>query len=254
MTHHPESLMSHAQHSLIKKLPLQLLEIVSFGLVSFCGFQTCMWISCSVNKPSQISCNGAAEPLQGSDGVVVITSALHAEGREFDPRSDLVRFKSIISMCLLSNWSEGQKISHDAGHFIFTCQMWHTCDAGFNFRLAVLKCIHALFKHKLVAQKIFVHQPGVEPGSTAWKATMLTVTPLMLLRYVFMTGIYLRHRQLLIGWRLGGRTSHWPCFSLRHVVRWCSGYHVCFTRRRSRVQSSLGPWEFWVSSSGWITK
>ena len=24
-----------------------------------------------------------------------------------------------------------------------------------------------------------VHQPGVEPGSTAWKATMLTVTPLM---------------------------------------------------------------------------
>ena len=24
-----------------------------------------------------------------SDGVVVITSALHAEGREFDPRSDL---------------------------------------------------------------------------------------------------------------------------------------------------------------------
>ena len=25
-----------------------------------------------------------------SDGVVVITSALHAEGREFDPRSDLI--------------------------------------------------------------------------------------------------------------------------------------------------------------------
>lgn len=26
-----------------------------------------------------------------------------------------------------------------------------------------------------------VRQPGVEPGSTAWKATMLTVTPLTLL-------------------------------------------------------------------------
>ena len=114
MTHHPEGLMSHVQHSVIKKLPLQLLEIVSFGLLSFWGFQTCMWISCSVNKPSQISCNGAAEPLQRSDGVVVITSALHAEGREFDPRSDLVRFKSIISLCLLSNWSQGQKTSHDA--------------------------------------------------------------------------------------------------------------------------------------------
>ena len=25
------------------------------------------------------------------------------------------------------------------------------------------------------------------------------------------------------------------------VVRWCSGYHVCFTRRRSRVQASLEP-------------
>ena len=28
----------------------------------------------------------------GSDGVVVITSALHADGREFDPRSDLEVF------------------------------------------------------------------------------------------------------------------------------------------------------------------
>ena len=27
--------------------------------------------------------------VEWSDGVVVITSALHAEGREFDPRSDL---------------------------------------------------------------------------------------------------------------------------------------------------------------------
>ena len=27
-------------------------------------------------------------------------------------------------------------------------------------------------------KKMVVRQPGVEPGSTAWKATMLTVTPL----------------------------------------------------------------------------
>ena len=31
----------------------------------------------------------AANCAGRSDGVVVITSALHAEGREFDPRSDL---------------------------------------------------------------------------------------------------------------------------------------------------------------------
>ena len=34
----------------------------------------------------------------GSDGVVVITSALHADGREFDPRSDLkkILFRSLL--------------------------------------------------------------------------------------------------------------------------------------------------------------
>ena len=31
-----------------------------------------------------------------------------------------------------------------------------------------------------VVSKTRVRQPGVEPGSTAWKATMLTVTPLTL--------------------------------------------------------------------------
>ena len=31
------------------------------------------------------------------------------------------------------------------------------------------------------------------------------------------------------------------------MVRWCSGYHVCFTRRRSRVQPSLEP-SFFFSS------
>ena len=25
------------------------------------------------------------------------------------------------------------------------------------------------------------------------------------------------------------------------MVSWCSGYHVCFTRRRSRVRASLEP-------------
>lgn len=31
------------------------------------------------------------------------------------------------------------------------------------------------------------------------------------------------------------------CVRIAIVVRWCSGYHVCFTRRRSRVRTSLGP-------------
>ena len=35
----------------------------------------------------------------GSDGVVVITSALHAEGREFDPRSDLY-FRKCVAITI----------------------------------------------------------------------------------------------------------------------------------------------------------
>ena len=31
------------------------------------------------------------------------------------------------------------------------------------------------------------------------------------------------------------------CAKFASEVRWCSGYHVCFTRRRSRVRTSLGP-------------
>ena len=33
------------------------------------------------------------------------------------------------------------------------------------------------------------------------------------------------------------------------MVRWCSGYHVCFTRRRSRVQASLEPLLFLFPST-----
>ena len=35
----------------------------------------------------------------GSCGVVVITSALHAEGHEFDPHQDLLRNCTLIVMC-----------------------------------------------------------------------------------------------------------------------------------------------------------
>ena len=37
----------------------------------------------------------------------------------------------------------------------------------------------------------------------------------------------------------------------RSWVRWCSGYHICFTRRWSRVRSSLGPSGFWSDDSVW---
>ena len=46
----------------------------------------------NVSKISQGKHDTAGVPEyveERSDGVVVITSALHAEGREFDPRSDL---------------------------------------------------------------------------------------------------------------------------------------------------------------------
>ena len=42
-------------------------------------------------------------------------------------------------------------------------------------------CINdnAIFFSNIIFKKnIVVRQPGVEPGSTAWKATMLTATPL----------------------------------------------------------------------------
>ena len=37
-----------------------------------------------------------------SGGVVVITSALHADGREFDPRPDLSFFKTILRQLTLT--------------------------------------------------------------------------------------------------------------------------------------------------------
>ena len=42
-----------------------------------------------------------------SDGVVVITSALHAEGREFDPRSDL---HFVYVAWLFSCTEDGEKL------------------------------------------------------------------------------------------------------------------------------------------------
>ena len=53
------------------------------------------------------------------------------------------------------------------------------------------------------------------------------------------------------------RASGLPCFMSprisadRSVVLWCSGYHVCFTRRRSPVRSRPGPiliLSIWISN------
>jgi hypothetical protein len=43
-----------------------------------------------------------------SDGVVVITSALHAEGREFDPRSKYFFFIFFLKNFYKNTWSEGR--------------------------------------------------------------------------------------------------------------------------------------------------
>ena len=47
------------------------------------------------------------------------------------------------------------------------------------------KPFHSVFSlHMYLKRKDHVRRPGVEPGSTAWKATMLTVTPPTLLHRV----------------------------------------------------------------------
>ena len=44
--------------------------------------------------------------LCGSVGVVVITSALHAEGRQFDPGTDHCLFVCIIHIVRMAEWSK----------------------------------------------------------------------------------------------------------------------------------------------------
>ena len=56
-----------------------------------------------------------------------------------------------------------------ASHMAAWHLLWHIP----NFLVAIPLCHGVHFKTR-------VRQPGVEPGSTAWKATMLTVTPLTL--------------------------------------------------------------------------
>ena len=38
------------------------------------------------------------------------------------------------------------------------------------------------------------------------------------------------------------------CMIVKRGVPWCGGYHVCFTRRRSRVRNSPGPYYFLMYS------
>ena len=35
-----------------------------------------------------------------------------------------------------------------------------------------------------------MHRPGIEPGTTAWKAAMLTITPSTLLCYCMLEAVY----------------------------------------------------------------
>ena len=57
----------------------------------------------------------------------------------------------------------------------------NACSSSFN-----LLCVGEIGSGK----KNEVRRPGVEPGSTAWKATMLTVTPPTLLASGFTNKLY----------------------------------------------------------------
>ena len=50
-----------------------------------------------------------------------------------------------------------------------------------NMNIVALRSVHATADGE-AERKNHVRRPGVEPGSTAWKATMLTVTPPTLLQ------------------------------------------------------------------------
>ena len=56
---------------------------------------TFLLAGCTVEPVSGSKCYFLCLSKVGSDGVVVITSALHADGREFDPRSDLGCFEVV---------------------------------------------------------------------------------------------------------------------------------------------------------------
>ena len=52
-------------------------------------------------------------------------------------------------------------------------------------------------------------------------------------------------------WKLSvGRIYVCSISVLAAMVLWCSGYHVCFTRRRSRVRSSSEPDAFYLRPNG----
>ena len=46
-----------------------------------------------------------------------------------------------------------------------------------GLQLSIYTLNHRSLKKRTLINTKHVRQPGIEPGSTAWKATMLTVTP-----------------------------------------------------------------------------
>ena len=51
-------------------------------------------------------------------GVVVITSALHAEGRQFDPGTDHCLFECIKHVVRMAEWSKAPDSRHSLTSFI----------------------------------------------------------------------------------------------------------------------------------------
>ena len=60
-----------------------------------------------------------------------------------------------------------------------------------------------------------MHQPGIEPGSTAWKAVMLTITPLTLCDRVTADAVF--HDFLLDIKNLEGPVSQYPSLKYTFV-------------------------------------
>ena len=58
----------------------------------------------------------------------------------------------------------------------------------------------------------------------------------------------LTRRHLLHVWQLGNRLFGFMQFGNAHMIPWCSGYHICLTRRRSWVRAPA------ESSFEWLHK
>ena len=75
---------------------------------------------------------------------------------------------------------------YELGSFVLYCIVLYCMLCYAMLLLERISHLHKLNAHEIVTQqtaKNYVRQPGIEPGSTAWEAAMITPTPLSLQQF-----------------------------------------------------------------------